>query len=60
MTLTIGAWAIPAILTVVAIFWPFDKAGDTYGIGSLMELALKVPVILFVWLVFFALSYFFS
>lgn len=58
MTITIGIWIVPVILTAVAIFWPFDKGSDAYGVGSMMEIGLKLPIVLFVWLVFFAVSYF--
>lgn len=60
MTLTIGIWVVPAIITIAAIVWPLGKGSDAYGIGGFVELALKLPVILFVWLAFFAVSYFFT
>lgn len=60
MTLTIGLWVIPVILTAVAALWPVDKGSDHYGAASLLVGGAKMIIILAIWLVFFAVSYFFS
>ena len=57
MTITIGAWAIPAIITVLAIFaalgaWPQSRGDfDFSPLFGCFFLAVAVIVSLFAWLV---------
>lgn len=58
MAMTVGFWVIPVILTAVTAFWPVDKGADHYGAASTLVTGAKLIIILSIWLVFFAVSYF--
>ncbi len=60
-TITIGAWIIPALLTVGAIIWcaKQDYRGD-YNMTAVFTLPATAFLICFVWMVYFGLSWWLS
>ena len=60
-TITIGAWIIPALLTIAVIIWfnRQDYSGD-YNFSALFFAPVAAFLICFVWMVYFGLSWWLS
>ena len=56
LSLTIGIWIIPVILTAVILLWPSDTGSDVYGVGSVISGVLKLIALLVVWLLYFMVT----
>jgi hypothetical protein len=59
MTITIGAWIIPAIFTFlcfVGMFWPYESTGS-YDFTPLLRVFWLLPIG-FIWAIYFAILYF--
>lgn len=55
MTLTIGWWAIPTVVTVAIWFWAATRPfGSGLDITPIFNLGAAIIVTLFAWLVYFA------
>lgn len=61
MTITLGLWAVPTIITVAlwaaVILWPIENSGGYYNFGPALDAVLHLAVGVFgtlvVWLVYF-------
>lgn len=59
MTVTVSVWWIPVIITVAAILWPVVMPHRPSHMFDFDTRGLVIfPLVLFVWLVFFAVMYF--
>lgn len=60
MTITIGFWIIPAIITAFFLFWPMPKssAGMFGNMGAVISSLFRIIGLLFVWMAYFAIMYF--
>lgn len=59
MTITIGVWIIPAILTLcclVGMFWPYETS-DYDFFTPILRLMWLIPIG-FIWAIYFAVMYF--
>lgn len=62
MTVTIGWWIVPLILTIgflIAMFWPEERVSQYDFVTPLLRLLWIVPILL-VWLFYFMGMYFFG
>lgn len=55
MTITLGYWMIPIIITAIVCFWPVEKLNDDLGVKALIEGVVKIIATLVVWLIYFAI-----
>lgn len=58
MTITLGWWIIPAVLSLAAIHWcgKQDYSGD-YNFTALITLPVTGLAICFVWMIYFGLGW---
>jgi hypothetical protein len=56
ITITFGAWMIPAIITIIAFGWAFTVEGKSSGIGAgiqtLICLAPASLISMFAWMIY--------
>lgn len=59
MVITLNVWWIPALLTLGILAWPYIVPHRPQGLWDIdMRFIVLVPLLLLVWLLFFAAMYF--
>lgn len=55
MTVTLGWWILPAVLTIALLAWAAHEEAGNHGIGAGLCFIMTLVPVLFIWVVYLGL-----